>query len=112
MQVRSEMDNTLTTVAQTLRRAQLLSQTNERDSTWGMRVQSGSVTLFRGNTYASRDTSFDEIVTTSSSITPSGITEVVYSKMTGLPNTTGTLTLSATNDTRTIVINAKGALTY
>jgi len=44
---------------------------------------------------------------------PSGITEVVFTKFTGLPQTAGTITLtSSTNEMRNIVINQKGMVSY
>jgi prepilin-type N-terminal cleavage/methylation domain-containing protein len=60
-----------------------------------------------------RDTSYDETYQTSSAITPSGLTEIVFNKMTGLPKSTGTITLTSTNgETRTITINSEGQVSY
>jgi prepilin-type N-terminal cleavage/methylation domain-containing protein len=99
--------------AQSARRAQLLAQASDGDSQWGFSVQSGSLTVFRGATFASRDSTFDEVYTYSTSIVPSGVSEVVYSKVFGLPSTTGTVTFtSPTGEIKTVTINAKGTITY
>lgn len=112
-QARNELDITATTVAQSMRRAQVFAQGSDGDISSGVRVQLGSVTVFRGATYASRDASLDEIFEVPPSITPSGVEEIVFTKFTGLPTATGTTTLTSnTNEIRTININAKGMVTY
>lgn len=112
-QVRNDLDITANTWVQTLRRAQVLSQSVDGDTTWGVKVQSASLTLFKGASYAARATSSDEVFNVPTSITPSGITEVVFNKFSGFPQTTGTTTLTAsTAEIRIININAKGTLTY
>lgn len=112
-QARNELDITATTVAQSMRRAQIFAQGSDGDIASGIRVQLGSVTVFRGATYASRDTTLDEVFDVPPNITPSGVTEFVFAKFTGLPTSTGTTTLTTnTNEIRTVNINAKGMVTY
>jgi len=98
---------------QFLRRAQILSQAVDGDNTWGVKVQSSDITLFKGASYAARDTNFDEVYSISGNMTPSGVTEIVFSKMLGIPNSTGTLTLTSSNsDVANITIGGKGQLDY
>lgn len=112
-QTRNDLDIAANTIAQSLRRAQSLSQASDSDISWGLRVQNGSIVLFQGSSYGTRDTTFDEIFDLPQSITPSGVSEIVYSKFFGEPQAIGTITLiSDTNETRTITINAKGTITY
>ena len=112
-QNRNDLDIAANTIAQTLRRAQVLSQAVDGDTTWGAYVASGSITLYKGGSYASRDTSYDEVFDMPTSITSSGISEVTFNKLAGVPQTTGTITLtSANNDVRTITINEKGTINY
>ena len=113
LQNRNDLDIATVTVAQTLRRAQLLSQAVDGDTNCGIKLQSGSVTLFKGTSYAARDASFDEVFDVPTSITQSGVGEVVFAKFTGMPQTTGTITLtSSTNEVRNLILNAKGTITY
>lgn len=112
-QVRNDLDIAAVTYAQTLRRAQILSQAVDGDIAWGVYIISGSITLFRGNSYIGHDSSFDEVFEMPNSITPSGITEIVFTKFTGLPQTTGTVTLTSNaNETKVITINARGMVAY
>lgn len=112
-QNRNELDVAAVTFAQSLRRAQVLARSSDGDTSWGVAVLSSSITLFKGASYASRDTDYDELSTMSDGITITGTSEYVFDKFTGLPTTTGTLTLtSVNNETRDITINDKGTISY
>ncbi len=110
-QNRNQLDLNTTAVVEMLRRAQLYSRSVNGDSQWGVNIQAGAVTLFKGSSFASRDTSYDEALSLSEST--SGLSEIVYSKLSGTPNTTGNIVLtSVNNETRTVAINAKGTVSY
>lgn len=112
-QVRNDLDIAATTVAQSCRRAEVLAQASDGDTNWGVHIQPGSIVLFQGTIYAVRNETFDEIFTMPTSVVPSGMSDVVFEKFTGMPMTTGTTTLtSSTNETRTITINAKGMVNF
>ncbi len=112
-QVRNDLDIATVEIAQGARRAQILSQSVDGDIAWGVKIQSGMIVIFKGNSYATRDVAFDEIFEMPISIVISGISELVFAKFTGLPTTTGTTTLtSSTNETRNITINVKGTVNY
>jgi hypothetical protein len=112
-QVKNDLDVTANTLAQTLRRAQVLSRAMDGDSAWGVSAQNQKITLFKGATYASRDSTRDEIYDLPKSITPSLTTEVVFSKFSGEPIPAGTIRLtSSNNEIRNIIINTKGMITY
>jgi prepilin-type N-terminal cleavage/methylation domain-containing protein len=113
LQVRNDLDIAVQTVVQSGRRAQMLSVASDGDATWGIRIQTGSTVVFKGPSYAARDISSDEISDLSGSIVPSGLTEIVYSKLNGFPGATGTLTLTGSNnETRSITINSKGVASF
>lgn len=112
-QVRNDLDIAAVTIVQSIRRAHVLAHASDGDTSWGVHAQNGSMTLFKGASYATRDTSFDELFDMPTSITASGATEILFAKFSGLPQTTGTLTLTSnTNETRTITINAQGMVSY
>lgn len=112
-QVRNDLDIATTSTVQVLRRAQVLSQASDGDAGWGWKIESGRMVLFKGTSYASRDSLYDEVYDVPMSITPSGVSEIVYAKFTGLPSLFGTVTLTTnTNETRSITINAKGTVSY
>lgn len=112
MLTKNDLDIAAVTTAQTLRRAQVLSQAVDGDTSWGVKVQSGSIVVFKGASYATRDTTFDEIFDVPTTISISGATEIVFAKFTGFTQTTGTIFLSTEGDSRSISINEKGTLTY
>ncbi len=100
-------------VAQTMRRAQLLSQASHSDQTWGISVQTGQVTLFQGASFGTRNANFDESFSIPNGFLPSGLTEIVFTKLSGEPNTTGMLSFtSPLNEIHSLTINAKGMIQY
>lgn len=113
LQTRNDLDVAANTIAQSMKRAQVLAQAVNSNDTWGVYIQEGNVTIFKGTDYASRDMSFDEISSISSTITKSGIDEVIFSEFYGEPQTTGTITLTSINEeTRELAINEKGTVNY
>lgn len=113
MLTKNDLDIATTTTVQAFRRAQVLSQAMDRDSAWGVKVQSGSIVIFKGTSYAARDTTLDEITTMPTVIGVSGTaTEVVFNKLDGTPQTTGTVTLTSGQNTKVITINAKGTTDF
>ena len=112
-QVRNDLDLSASTIAQTARRAQFLAQASDGDSNWGVHVQSGGISLFKGSVFATRDMTVDETFDLPKSLTPTGASDIIYQKVTGMPQATGTILLTSNaNETRTILINAKGTVSY
>jgi prepilin-type N-terminal cleavage/methylation domain-containing protein len=110
---RNDMDLAAQNLVLTLRRAQSYARSVKSDAVWSVEVESGAVTLFQGTDFGSRDTAFDESFPLPPSVTPSGLTEVQFSKFNALPSTTGSITLtSSASGTRVITINAKGTVDY
>ena len=110
---RNDLDIADEQVAITLRRAQAYARGTNGDSPWSVNIQSGAVTLYKGIVFASRDTTYDESITIPGSIAVSGLSAVHFAKMTGLPNSTGSIILTSNNnDTRTVTVNGKGMVSY
>jgi prepilin-type N-terminal cleavage/methylation domain-containing protein len=112
-QVTNNLDVAAYTITQTLRRAQVLSQSGAGNSVWGVHITNGSATLFKGANFEARDATLDEVAEISNNITPSGIADVVFLSLSGEPQTTGNITLTTSNnETKNISINAKGMIEY
>jgi prepilin-type N-terminal cleavage/methylation domain-containing protein len=109
---RNDLEVTRQGIVESLRRAQTYARAVEGDSAWGVAVVSGKAVVFKGTSYATRDAAFDENIIINNTITTSGLSEVVFTKLSGTPGTTGTTTLTqaTTNDSRTVSINAKGTV--
>lgn len=108
---RNDLDVARQGVVESLRRAQTYARAVEGDSTWGVSILSNRAVVFKGASYAARDTAFDENIIFGGGVS-STAGEVVFAKLSGTPNTVGgiTLTQTSTNDTRTVNINAKGTV--
>ena len=112
-QTRNDLDVATVEIVQSMRRAEMLARAVDGDTSLGVQLQTGSITLFKGASYAGRDVTRDEVFDMPASITPSGLSEILFTKFTGLPQTTGTTTLTTnTDETRIITINAKGTVSY
>ncbi|MBI5356233.1 type II secretion system protein [Candidatus Collierbacteria bacterium] len=109
---KNDLDIAAVTIAQSVRRAQVLSQAVDGDINWGVKIQSGSIVVFKGASYAARDINFDETFDVPTTIGVSGATEIVFAKFTGLPQTTGTVSLSSETNSRSVTINEKGMVSY
>ena len=73
-------------IIQTLRRAQLKEMSIEDDSNFGVYLTNDNYILFKGSSFNEpRDTQFDEIFDLPGIITVSGISEIVFSKFEGIP---------------------------
>ncbi len=110
---RNDLDLTTQSVVALIRRAEAYARTMYGDTAWSVELQPSTVTLFAGTNFAGRNTGLDETMSVPASIALSGLGEIQFTKLSAVPNTTGTVTLSSTtNDTRTISVNAKGMVDY
>ena len=91
-------------IAQT--RAQLASGNNP----WGVHITSGSMTLFRGNSYVTRDQTQDAVTEFSQRITISGLQEVGFDVISGTPSQSGLITFTHADITqpRHLFVNPLG----
>jgi prepilin-type N-terminal cleavage/methylation domain-containing protein len=109
----NELDVATNTLAQYLYEAQSYSRVEAHDCAWGVTIHTQDLTLFCGDSYATRNNAFDVIYNIPSSITVTSDLEIVYSKLYGLPQTTGSFGLSAAGgQISTVAINAKGMVEY
>lgn len=112
MLTKNDLDIAAVTAVQSLRRSQMLSQAVDSDTSWGVQVQTGSIVVFKGGSYAARDTAYDEIFELQAGISPSGTSEIIFAKFTGWPQVSGTINLSTEGDSRSISINEKGTIGF
>ena len=109
---RNDLNVAQTTYAQSVRRAQQISMSGEYDSQWGVIATSGNIVIFKGSTYATRDTNYDENYGISSSIISSGQAEYDFAKITGAPSQTGVVAFTNGNFQKTVSVNAEGIVNY
>ena len=95
------------------RRAQVQAQSQDGDAQWGVKIQKGAITIFQGSSYALRNMAFDETDNIAGTISFSGLSEVAFSKMYGLPQAIGTTTITGfNNQIINVAINSKGTVSY
>lgn len=99
-------------IVEALRYAQSNSQSMKEDSSWGVKISSNDLVIFKGNSYNSRDQNFDKVLDFPNGFTISGNDEVVFEKVTGITTDTGTTTITNSEGANNIYINERGTLTY
>lgn len=111
---RNDLDIATQTLVDSLRRAQLYARGVKADDQWGVNVQLGTITVFKGADFNTRDANYDESTSIPTTLTPGGIASVVFAKNTATPSQTGSFSLSSSlvNQTKTVTLNAKGMVEY
>jgi prepilin-type N-terminal cleavage/methylation domain-containing protein len=107
-QSKNDLNITKSIITNNLRRAQILSRNMASDTTWGVIINTSTVTIFQGTDYSSRIGLYDENYSFPEKISTSGTLEYVFNKFTGEPQTTGTIELILDNESQFITINEKG----
>lgn len=109
-------------VMEIIKLAQIRALNRDQNSAWGVRFtdnvgSSDQYILFKGSSYAARDTAYDLTTTMASTVTLGNITftggqpEVVFAQLTGVTSNTGSLTItSIENDVSTITVTARGVV--
>ncbi len=114
-QTRNNLDITTSNVVQSLRRAMIFSQADKAGDWWSVRILPDQVVIYKGITFGLRDTSYDESIEIPKGITPSGMNNISFRRVSGVPFTTDLKPIvltSYSNETRTITINEKGTISY
>lgn len=104
------VSNTQDQLTNQLRKAQLYAMMSKQNSNWGVNFSSNTITLYQGNSFAARNTAFDEVFTVNNSVTVSGLSDTNFARMTGIPNTTSSVTVSGTGGSKTITVNSQGVV--
>ncbi len=100
-------------VTHSLRRAQSLSMAMQKDTRWGVKLTDKNAIVFAGNSFDSRLSDYDEIIDFPVNLKFQGSTELIFEKLSGLPNFAGNITLeNPSNQTKTITISPSGTLDY
>lgn len=103
-----DLENTSYQLVQSLRQAQNQAMAMEADSPFSVYLNNDFFCLFKGVDYQSRDNAFDLVVNIPKDITVSGLQQISFAKLTGLPNTVGWVGLSSSERTSTTTINEIG----
>lgn len=105
------VSNTADQIIGDIRQAQINAMMGKQNGNWGIDYASQTITLYQGSSYTSRNTAFDTTFSVNSTITISGLSDLNFSRMTGIPNSTPTITISGIGTTKTITVNTQGVST-
>lgn len=110
---RGQLNTAVETYSHALYRAQAFAMMGKLDAAWGVKVTTSSVVVFAGQDYQLRDVHQDEISGISSNLHVSGLREIVFSKLNGIPDVYGTSTFETDDKTeRTVAITSLGTISY
>lgn len=99
-------------VVQHIRLAQARAESGKNNSSHGVYFLSTEYIIYEGMGFSNRDPAQDQTFYLSANYLISGLSDVVFERKTGLPNTDGTITIvdTTTNETVTITINSLGLI--
>ncbi len=107
----NSVDNVTDQFAGQLRKAQIYTMMGKQSGgVWGVNYSSNRITLFQGNSYATRNTALDETFTVNANITVSGITDVTFARLTGIPSSSPTITVAGNNSQNILTVNSMGVV--
>lgn len=109
---RTNLSEAADRVADTLRTAELNARTGKNDMAWGVHYVAPTITLFAGDSYGARVVDLDQVDAVNDPIQMTGLTEIIFSKNTAVPSTTGEIVLSSPVGTETITVNEKGLVAH
>ena len=95
---------------ETLRLTQSQAASQNLDSNYGVSINSSAFISFKGNSYASRNAIYDQEFAIPNGIGVNGLSEIVFYKLTGLPNQSGEIRLSSGARINVITINSQGTM--
>jgi prepilin-type N-terminal cleavage/methylation domain-containing protein len=112
MRAHTNLELSTGSLVEAIRFAQSSAESGKGDSKWGVKILTNQVIIFKGDNYTARDVSFDDTLNFSGGITASGLSEVVFDKITGVTTMVGTVVLSNGSDNKNIIVNEKGTINY
>lgn len=113
-----QIDANTQDVINVLRRAQSAAMEGKGDGKYGVHFTTGpgaSFIFFKGDSYAARDASYDDAYTLPQSISLAvnlgGPADIIFSKLNGIPDVSGTVALSNNNgEVNVLNINQTGRI--
>lgn len=109
--LQNAVDNTVDQLSGSLRKAQVYSMTGKQGSAWSVNFSSNTITLYKGTSFAGRDSAFDEKFSVNPNVSISGMTDISYARVTGLPTPAiSTITISSGSNSKTVSVNSQGVV--
>lgn len=110
--LRNNVDVSVILATQNLERAKILAQIERGDDDWGLKIENGKMTLFKGASFSGRDIEYDEGFSFPGGISFNGDTEFIFQEFSGKPVKNYSISFSGGGISRVININGQGAIDY
>lgn len=96
---RSKTESALKEIESAVHRTKIKAMASELDDNWGIAIGSDNrITIFKGSSYSSRNTNYDESSAIEPGIEVENVQEIIFSKGIALPNTNSTIILRNSNE--------------
>ncbi len=113
---RQVLKSAVSDILSSINKAQIKTLASVDSSSYGVHFESGKVIIFKGIVFSSSDLNNENVDLTSpaniSNVTLAGVSassgEIYFNRLSGVPNKSGTVTVSTTNFVKTITISAIG----
>ena len=105
----ADLNHAVDGVTAQLREARRRTIESKDASQWGVHIESSRTTLFKGTTYSS-GAADNEVFTLPNTVTASGPADVVFKRISGDTDQSGTLTLTLGSSTKIITIRSSGLI--
>lgn len=107
-----EIDLDSQKIVNAIRQTQGKAKAFANDDSWGIDITTSRILIFKGTNFSSRNQTFDINFPMRGIDSISGKKQIIFSKLTGLPDASGTLTLSNGETIKNIQINEEGLVSY
>ena len=109
--VQSLLDSTTAEILSALRAAQLSAMVGTNDAAHGVHIEAQQFVVFQGTSYTAENlNNFVTPLPPSLQLNSSFGGNIVYTQVTGIPDVTGTITISSNSTTHALAINAHGTV--
>ena len=110
-----QYDAAVATVKSTLIDTRVRARSAELDQSYGVKILTSSLVVFRGTTYSAGASTNETVSVTGGTLSSSltgGTDQIIFNKLTGLPNATGTITMIGAEHlaTTTLTITGSGVI--
>lgn len=109
--LQNAVDNTVDELSGSLRKAQTYSMAGKQGSSWSVNFSANTITLYKGTVFAVRDTALDEKFSINPNVNVSGMSDISFSRITGLPTPgSAAITVSSHGNSKTVIMNSQGVV--
>lgn len=112
LQQKNDLDISAIQISERIKDAQKRSTGGIEDSSWGVKVAPGQITLYKGADFAARDQAKDETTIIPGTIAILGLDDVIFTRPEGSVVNPGTIVLKINKFEKNISINEQGVVSY